>query len=357
MTDKISIIVPVYNVEKFLPQCIESICNQTYQNLEIILVDDGSLDSSGKICDEFSQKDGRIKVIHQVNGGVSTARNTGIENAEGTYLMFVDSDDWLSPDAVEHLSQKLENANADLAVGSYQCVFSGSVAAACLKDHIYTGEEVGKNLVELYLSNGSTSCNKLYRAELIRNNGIRFQKKVPLGEDALFSVRYMGVCRCIVLSSQITYYYNHIVDNNAMSKYYPDYHLYHTYIFEAGKATICNTANIADRDASIGSFANLMGCNSVYYYISHSFLTPKIKKQLAEVVQYYHPYWNAAYYDDSRVYKISKEELELLSKQDVNGFIKAWKKRQRKERGILFIRFYIRIILEKTKFLSLSPKR
>ncbi len=93
MTDKISIIVPVYNVEKYLKECIESILSQTYKNIEIILIDDGSTDNSGKICDEYLKKDSRVKVIHKENGGLSDARNTGIEIASGKYIGFVDSDD------------------------------------------------------------------------------------------------------------------------------------------------------------------------------------------------------------------------------------------------------------------------
>ena len=93
MSGKVSIIVPVYNVEKYLPKCIESILNQTYTNLEVILIDDGSTDSSGKICDEYARRDGRIKVIHKENGGNSSARNAGLDCCTGDFLAFVDSDD------------------------------------------------------------------------------------------------------------------------------------------------------------------------------------------------------------------------------------------------------------------------
>lgn len=95
-TQKISVIVPVYNVEKYLSRCIDSIISQTFSDFELILVDDGSTDSSGKICDEYGKKDGRVKVIHKKNGGQSSARNAGIENSTGEYISFVDSDDWIS---------------------------------------------------------------------------------------------------------------------------------------------------------------------------------------------------------------------------------------------------------------------
>ena len=97
---KVSIIVPIYNVEKYLKKCVNSIINQTYKSLEIILVDDGSPDRSGALCDRLAEKDSRIRVIHKANGGVSTARNAGIEAATGEYICFVDSDDWLPENAV-----------------------------------------------------------------------------------------------------------------------------------------------------------------------------------------------------------------------------------------------------------------
>ncbi len=116
MNPLITVIVPVYKVEKYLPRCIESIINQTYQNLEIILVDDGSPDNSGKICDEYAKKDNRIKVIHKDNGGQATARNAALDIANGEYIGFVDSDDWIFEDMYEYLYGAIDTYNADIAV-------------------------------------------------------------------------------------------------------------------------------------------------------------------------------------------------------------------------------------------------
>ena len=110
----VSIIVPVYKVESYLPQCIESIINQTYPNLEIILIDDGSPDACGKICDEYAKQDKRIKVFHKQNGGLSDARNYGVARASGEYLSFVDSDDWIEPDMFEVLVKVADDNKADL---------------------------------------------------------------------------------------------------------------------------------------------------------------------------------------------------------------------------------------------------
>lgn len=116
----LSVIVPVYKVEPFLKRCVDSIIHQTYKNLEIILVDDGSPDNCGAICDEYANKDDRIKVIHKENGGQSSARNVGIAIAKGDYIAFVDSDDWIDSDMYETLIGLAEKYDADIAEGSYR---------------------------------------------------------------------------------------------------------------------------------------------------------------------------------------------------------------------------------------------
>ena len=116
---KISVIVPVYKVEPYLRKCLDSIVNQTYRNLEIILVDDGSPDNCGAICDEYAAGDGRIRVIHQENGGVSSARNAGLSAVTGEWVGWVDSDDWIEPDMYEYLLKNALEQNADIAVCSH----------------------------------------------------------------------------------------------------------------------------------------------------------------------------------------------------------------------------------------------
>ena len=125
--DLISVIVPVYNVERYVNRCVESIMNQTYPELEIILVDDGSTDSSGVLCDTFAEKDARITVIHKKNGGLSDARNTGIDASTGSYIVFADSDDWLDPDMIQLLYNVLKKNNADIAECSYRNVYTDHI--------------------------------------------------------------------------------------------------------------------------------------------------------------------------------------------------------------------------------------
>ncbi|MCR5761409.1 MAG: glycosyltransferase [Sphaerochaetaceae bacterium] len=122
MKDLISVIVPIYKVEKYLSKCIDSILNQTYANLEIILVDDGSPDNCGKICDDYAVQDNRIKVIHQKNGGVSKARNNGVKASTGSFISFVDSDDWIENDYIESLYLKINKDDVDLAICGYKSI-------------------------------------------------------------------------------------------------------------------------------------------------------------------------------------------------------------------------------------------
>ena len=176
-TPLISVIVPVYRVEEYLERCVKSILSQTYKNLEVILVDDGSPDQCPAICDACAEKDARVKVIHQENKGLSGARNAGINAASGEYLAFVDSDDYVSPHFIEELYQLLQDTGC--AIG--QCRFSyvkgeGLVEEGDSAFCIYRGESL---MEQLYGPEEKATCfvvawNKLYRAELFKETGIRY---------------------------------------------------------------------------------------------------------------------------------------------------------------------------------------
>ena len=176
-TPLISVIVPVYRVEEYLERCVKSILSQTYKNLEVILVDDGSPDQCPAICDACAEKDARVKVIHQENKGLSGARNAGIDAASGEYLAFVDSDDYVSPHFIEELYQLLQDTGC--AIG--QCRFSyvkgdGLVDEGDSAFCIYRGESL---MEQLYGPEEKATCfvvawNKLYRAELFKETGIRY---------------------------------------------------------------------------------------------------------------------------------------------------------------------------------------
>lgn len=171
MKSLLSVIVPIYKVEDYLPKCVESIRNQTHSNLEIILVDDGSPDGCGAICDEFAQKDSRIRVIHKENGGLSDARNTGIDVAKGDYLAFVDSDDWLEPDAFEAMLALAEKYDAKMVcAGRYNedgATGAQSKGLCPEKEEFVPGKELVRRIFR-WDHLDSAAWDKLYARELFR---------------------------------------------------------------------------------------------------------------------------------------------------------------------------------------------
>lgn len=178
----ISIIVPVYNVEEYLDRCVESLVNQTYTNLEIILVDDGSPDNSGKLCDEWALKDKRVKVIHKENGGVSSARNIGIDNANGEYIGFVDSDDYVDINFLSTINALINKEKKDVYVFNYFKVKDGNIVKNTMKcdNEKYSLEVIKANGIDGFV------CNKIYKKSIICD--IRFNLKVSMCEDLLFNL-------------------------------------------------------------------------------------------------------------------------------------------------------------------------
>lgn len=193
---KISVIIPVFNVESFLPQCLTSVINQTYINLEIILVDDGSTDLSGQICDEFAMSDSRIRVIHQENSGVSSARNAGIELATGEYLTFVDSDDWLEADMYKCMTQVLQEIEGpDVVMCDFILEKSGKSEniTANIRGGNYKKKDIIKELYPNLLVTADlgrlpivSTWNCLFKKELLLFNKITFDVSLKYAEDYLF---------------------------------------------------------------------------------------------------------------------------------------------------------------------------
>lgn len=184
---RVSVVVPIFNVESWLPQCLDSILAQTYRNLEIILVDDGSPDRSGEICDQYAKKDSRIRVIHQQNRGASAARNRGLEAATGEWISFIDSDDWIETDFYETLLQAAQSYNADVVCCGFHCA-EGSI----LRDALITVLE-GKELLYQLLERkyGAPSlCNKLFHSTL--KSSLKNREDIQLNED--FAANY-EVCK------------------------------------------------------------------------------------------------------------------------------------------------------------------
>ncbi|MCQ2381250.1 MAG: glycosyltransferase, partial [Acidaminococcaceae bacterium] len=195
---KISIIVPVYKAEKFLCECIDSILCQTYKNLEVILVDDGSPDNSGMICDKYAQSDSRIKVVHQQNGGAGKARNAGIDKATGDYIMFLDSDDWMEYDMAEKLVIALEKNNADqVRCGCYYVSPQNKDRVTFKSNKILEAETYGEIMESEYSGVlWTVPWNAIYRRKIIKN--VKFPEGY-INEDNYFSPMYVYYCKKIVL--------------------------------------------------------------------------------------------------------------------------------------------------------------
>ena len=206
MTHKISIVIPIYNTSKYLRRCINSVLNQTYTNIEIILVDDGSTDDSPAICDEFSLKDGRIKVIHKENGGLSSARNAGIDNATGEYIGFVDSDDYVSSQMYEILMDRINNTGCDIANAMYVRVNELGKTSPSKVPHTEDCEITAEAFsCELMLHTGDVSvCTKLFKREIFDSVRIYSGK---LNEDLLFTLDVLSHVSKIAFAGHIGYFY------------------------------------------------------------------------------------------------------------------------------------------------------
>ncbi|MBD7913312.1 glycosyltransferase family 2 protein [Clostridium cibarium] len=206
MNELISIIIPVYKVEEYLRRCINSVLKQTYKNLEVILVDDGSPDRSGEICDEFAALDNRIKVIHKKNGGLSDARNAGIDICEGEYIAFIDSDDWVHDKYIENLYKLLKKTNSDISVCNFIKTAKDKVDIYISNEEIYeyTKIEALEQFVDKFYVQMVIACGKLYKRNLFRE--IRF----PVGrlhEDEFITYKVIFKAKKIVLTTAQLYYY------------------------------------------------------------------------------------------------------------------------------------------------------
>lgn len=204
--NKISIIVPCYNVEQYLPKCIDSILNQTYQNFEVWLVDDGSPDRCGEICDEYAKKDARIKVIHKKNGGLADARNVALDVITGEYVVCVDSDDYISPTHIEGLYHLIEKYGADVSVNTFCPFYEGAspnLSPKSAKDWVLDGLHATEMM--FYQEHfDTTAWGKMYKASLF--DGIRYPKGL-LFEDLPTTYRLLLKANKVVFNDEQSYFY------------------------------------------------------------------------------------------------------------------------------------------------------
>lgn len=190
---KVSIVIPVYNVEKYIRECLDSIINQTYKNLEIILVDDESKDKSGIICDEYALKDSRIKVVHKKNGGAASARNIALDLLTGDYIAFIDSDDYVASQYIEYLVQYLEQNNADISICSYYDLYTDNMIQHDLVDKTFTKKQYLENFLGDWTS--GILWNKLFKKKLLEH--VRFIEGRRI-DDEFFTYKGVINSECII---------------------------------------------------------------------------------------------------------------------------------------------------------------
>lgn len=275
----ISIIIPVYNVDKYLSKCLDSILSQTFTDYEVIMVDDGSTDTSGSICDEYAKKDKRIKVIHKENGGVSSARNCGLRQSRGTWICFVDADDSLLQSGLQILFSLSEaNPDVDMVIAGFLKTDGiKNIMSVDVDNSIYKIPKE-KALLQMFVPTHHQYIGypwaKLYRASVIVNNQIFFDTSIAMGEDLYFNV--MFICHCIheiMFTATPVYAYNVGRMDSAMNSIYNHFD---NKIFDDFKVHlyICKTIKryMSDRD-----------CN-YYSKLSLFYSYRKMKKKL----KYYH---------------------------------------------------------------------
>lgn len=216
MNKKVSLIIPAYNAEKHLDKCISSVIAQTYRNIDVVIVDDGSNDKTNEICRNWSVKDSRIRFFEQKNMGVVSARQTGIDNALGEYIGFVDADDWIEPDMIEHMITTIGDADMISAGAYYHSTSDVFKWEDNYEEGIYRGEKLNE-IRKTMLYNENTAqiytltmplWNKLYRKALIENVHCELDKNITYSEDVALNILYIVKCKSLVISHRCVYNYN-----------------------------------------------------------------------------------------------------------------------------------------------------
>ena len=208
MKDLVSLIIPAYGIELQIEKCLKSIRNQTYRNLEIIVVDDGSEDNTGNLCDEMAEKDSRILEVHQDNRGAAEARNTGMAMAHGKYVCFVDGDDFLTPDYVESLYLQIQISGVQMAVCGYQEEYEDGREPRVLGNtqEIQDAEKV-LEMIFFHDEVGRSLWNKMFVSAVIQESNIFFQGEYLVGEDMLFLIQYLMKISRVAFTERVGYHY------------------------------------------------------------------------------------------------------------------------------------------------------
>lgn len=305
----VSIIVPVYNASTTLCRCIDSILAQTFTDFELLLINDGSKDNSGVICDEYVAKDARVRVIHKENGGVSSARNLGLDNAKGEWIAFVDSDDWVAVGYIKNLYSHATD-NIDLVVSFPTYIYNdGSSKIPKYKEMRVCEHNFEKIFVEHSMHQNTSPWSKLFRKQLIEENNIRFCEEMHIGEDLLFLYNFMLVSIRMYISPDTDYMYSYDVATS-LTKRVNSFKSEYT-----GYANIKQVVNRLITIRNIRSNASLQRLGWVIGFYTRNVL-------------------NALYHNNTIG---RKSRIEILRDMDVQPYIRYLNITARKERFLIML--------------------
>ena len=221
---KISIIIPVYNTGKYLYKCVDSVLNQTYRNIEVIIIDDGSKEETARICDEIVAKDDRLRLIHKQNEGVSVARNVGLDMVTGDYVGFVDSDDWIDLDMYDTLAREMETYDADIVMCDATTIWDDGKTKAdtfmCLPDSCILSKNdiTSKRLLEL----AGSCCRALYKVRQIKGSDVRFPVGLKFSEDRIFNMIALGVAKQFRYIKK-SFYNRYVREGSCVNTFHSDF--------------------------------------------------------------------------------------------------------------------------------------
>lgn len=293
----VSVVIPIYNVEKYIKKCVDTIVNQTYKNLEIILVDDGSPDNSGYIADSYASSDHRIKVVHKKNGGLSDARNTGMEISNGDYICFVDSDDYIELDMIEKVLEKALTTDSDVILfGLYNEVLDEH-------EEIIEQERVFIDNANLQLMTSviGYAWNKLYKSAFLKSKNFAFQKSLSLIEDIIFNEKIFLNANKIEYLKDPLYHYINRNRPTLVKKYYEDSYKLHKMGFQARRNVVLKLfgENYLTKEILSNSYIGGIRycCSNMFYFKNDLSLESKYRKirlmvndvDTIEQIKYYNP--------------------------------------------------------------------
>ncbi len=335
---KTSIVIPVYNVEKYLSKCLDSLLMQTYHDFEIILVDDGSPDESGKICDTYSERDARVRVIHQENQGAGPARNAGIKAANGEYIMFTDADDWAEPQMLEKSVCTMEEDNCDLLMFANRAVrFNKDETKVISTDEwipkaakYNTAEECHEIFSHLYFKTSfNTPWNKMYRMDIIKEYDIKFPS-LRRSQDSVFNMEYYKHISSLSIIEDVLYNFRLNSDEKIWKKFPKDIFLCDSYCDEYIVSMLSEWGKYEGKTKEMidDKFINMIYWAVGFYRNPYWKLNSKERKEyILSIVN--HDYVEKRLSGISGSSPFMEKKRQPLVSKDVKGIIKQFRKSHR----------------------------